>query len=219
MSSVEIVIPYAAAGCTYRASVLSWLLDKLTGRDVTIANAVPWPWVKASAVMPAVRRSTADVVVLHDADVFTAGLDDAIRAVELGAGWAIPHGLVHRLTRESTDRVLAGEAWEGLELERRAYHGVPGGGVLVAPRQRLLDVPMDPRFHGWGQEDESHAMALWTLVGQPWRGESPLVHLWHTPQPRMNRRQGSVAGWQLCERYIAARQDPDRMRALVEEAR
>lgn len=218
MPRVEIIIPFAG-DCPYRASALAWVLDQLDERDVTIAYTVPRPWIKARAVMPVVRQSTADIVVLHDADVFTGGLDDAIRAVDQGAGWAIPHGLVHRLTRESTDRVLAGERWEGLELERRAYHGVPGGGVLVAQRQRLLDVPMDPRFRGWGQEDESHAMALWTLVGEPWRGDSPLVHLWHTPQPRMNRRQGSVAGWQLCERYIAARLHPERMRELVEEAR
>src|SRR5687768_12609226 len=65
-----------------------------------VASDSAVPWNKARAVMPAVEDSCADIVVLADADVWTEGLAAAVRAVEQGASWAIPHRHVHRLTEE-----------------------------------------------------------------------------------------------------------------------
>ena len=94
-----------------------------------------------------------------------------------------------------------------------------GGGILVARREVLLDVPVDGRFLSWGQEDQAHGIALHCLHGRAWRGDADLIHLWHPPQPRMTRRVGSQAGYELCWRYQAARRDPVSMRELVAEAR
>lgn len=169
--------------------------------------------------MPAASSSSADVVVVADADVWSDGIHDAVNQVEDGVPWAIPHRGVFRLTEASTARVLAGAPWEGLQTTEAPYLGVEGGGLVVIHRALLLSVPLDPRFEGWGQEDESWAIALRTTLGAPWRGKAPLVHLHHPPQSRLSRTRGSEPGWQLRRRYLKAQRDPAVMVALLEEAR
>lgn len=174
------------------------------------------PWCKAAAVMPAVRDCPDGIVIIADADVWTDGLPEAVRAVSEGASWARPFSWIHRLTREGTAAVLRGEDWREQSLEE-CHRGVLGGGVVVARRETLLRFPMDPRFLGWGQEDEALGAALRTLAGRPWRGGEALVHLWHPPQERLDRRKGSARSWELYVRYMEARRDPRKMRALLKE--
>jgi hypothetical protein len=169
--------------------------------------------------MPAAKRSSADVLVVADGDVWSDGIHEAVTHVLAGAPWAIPHRGVHRLTEASTTRVLAGGPWEGLDTAERPYLGIEGGGIVVIHRALLLAVPLDPRFEGWGQEDESWAMALRTMLGAPERVKAPLVHLYHPPAPRLSRARGSQASWRLRRRYLRAQHHPDLMRELLEEAR
>lgn len=168
--------------------------------------------------MPALAASTADIVVVADADVWCDETETAVEEVAAGAGWAIPHRGVFRLTETATSQVLAGESWIDLELDERPYLGLLGGGIVVAHRETLLTIPLDPRFIGWGGEDDSWGMALRTMLGPPARGRGQLVHLWHPPQPRVTRRRGSAANWKLRGRYLAAVDDPAAMRRLLTEA-
>lgn len=213
---VEVVIPYAGS-CPHRARALKRVRG-LYPWPVTVALGGS-PWSKAAAAMPAVTSSSADVVVLADADVWTDGIHEAVREVEAGAAWGVPHRGVYRLTEASTANLVLGEPWEHLETCERPYLGVEGGGVVVTHRSLLMQVPLDPRFVGWGSEDEAWAIALRTILGPPWRGKAPLVHLWHPPQPRISRARGSEASWRLRRRYMRAQHDPAAMRALLEEAR
>lgn len=184
---------------------------------VTIAEAPAGQWRKGCAVNRAARESTADTIVMCDADVWTTGLGRAVEHVQDGAPWAIPHHLVHRLTEACTRRLIAGEDPE-LEHDEPPYRGVQGGGIVVLPRLTLLEVPVDERFAGWGQEDMSHAIALHVLAGPAVRGTADLLHLWHPPQPRMSRKTGNHDGQLLHRRYLRARRDRDEMRALIREA-
>jgi hypothetical protein len=211
---VEVVIPYLG-GCQHREAALSWVLERhVYPVKVALGSS---PWCKAKAVMPAVENCPAGAVVVADADVWCDGLRDAVQAVQEGALWARPYARVHRLTKEGTAAVVRGEPWREQPLEERPYRGVLTGGMLVAQRDVLLRVPMDPRFVGYGQEDEAWGAALATLAGRPWRGRADLVHLWHPPQKRMSRRKGSPESWELYKRYMEARRDPALMRRLIEE--
>lgn len=212
---VEVILPYGGS-CPHRQAALDWVRGRYQW-PVTIATAPPGPWCKAAAVMPAVERSTADVLVVADADVFSDGVGEAIHAVSGGAAWAIPHLNVCRLTPDATTALLAGEE-SAASYDEKPYRGIEGGGIIVARRETLLEIPLDPRFIGWGQEDESHGVALHTLAGEPWRGTHDLIHLWHPPQPRASRARGSHEGWRLRRRYLKARRDPAQMRELLEEA-
>lgn len=218
--TVDVLVPWRP-GCSHRERALAWVRHHYAegGYTVRLGVAGEGAWCKADAIGMALGHSEAELVVVADADVWTDDLRKAIDAVEAGVPWAIPHRDVHRLTEAATSEVLAGAAWVGAETLQVPYKGIPGGGIVVAAREVIEAVPPDPRFTGWGQEDECWAMALETLVGPPWRGDAPLVHLWHPPQDRYTRRRGSPANWNLRCRYRVAREDPAAMRELLEESR
>lgn len=218
--TVEVIVPYRETWCPHRRAALAWVIDRLVvdGWSATIA-ADPdptGPWVKANVVMPAIERSTADVVVVHDADVAVGGLRDAVEALQRGAAWSVPHGPVHRLTRASTEQVLAGADPTDGDLDEAPYWGIASGGAVAVRRDVALDIPMDPRFVGWGGEDHAWGYALHVLHGTPWRGDRPLWHLWHPPQPRVDRMVGSEPSERLRRRYRDACLASE-MRAIIEE--
>jgi hypothetical protein len=219
---VEVVIPWRD-GCLHREAALGWVMSRYMRERPewpVFLSSCEGPWCKARAVMPTIQvADDGAIIVIADADVWCDGLGGAIDAVAEGAPWAIPHSHVHRLSPSATAAVLAGAPWEDQPLDQRPYRGVEGGGIVVARRETLLEAPLDDRFCGWGQEDTAHALALTTLAGYPWRGEAPLVHLWHPAQQRESRQRGSADGWVLYKRYVSARRDTSRMRALIEEGR
>lgn len=212
MPSVDCVIPWAGED-PHRERALKYVVNHLPYRKVIAPGFKPW--VKAMAVMPAVERSEADIIVLHDADV-VCDLSEAICAVSEGFAWAIPHQMVFRLSEASTELYVRGEPWS--ELDQPAYCGIKGGGIVVLRRETFLDIPLDPGFVGWGQEDHSWGLALERLLGPPWQGTEPLIHLWHEPQPRLTRKIGSVENQALFDRYRDACSATD-MRVLIEQTK
>jgi hypothetical protein len=216
MTPIRVVVPWSPGCDGYRIRNWAWLRQRWPWP--TIRGLGGLPWVKARAVMPAVADAPqGSIVVVADADVWCNPCG-AIYAVANGAPWAVPHALVHRLTDAATYKFTHGERLP-LECEEEPYVGYEGGGVIVARREMLLDVPLDPRFVGWGAEDDCWGIALRHLAGDPWRGGEDLVHLWHPPQQRTSRTRGSAESSQLRLRYYRARQDPAQMRALIEEAK
>ena len=222
MNDVAVIVPWGS-GCPNREAAWRWVsgrygLNHPTWKVLKASSSTD-RWCKAAAVNPAVAKSTADVIVQADADVWTDGLGEAIQQIEAGAPWAVPHNLVHRLSEVGTQAVLDGADWSAQPLAQRPYAGLIGGGIVVARREVFEAVPLDMRFKGWGQEDEVHGVALCAHYGAPWRGNADLVHLWHPPQERMSRRKGSAASWALRQRYWACRNDKAGVERLLEEAR
>jgi hypothetical protein len=213
----DVIIPWRA-GCPYRQLVLDWVVgaQRDLGRKTILGELEPdQPWVKADAVRAGLNKSTAEIVVIADGDVWCDGLELAVDAAET-AGWAMPFKEVHRLSPQATSHALqTGDL--GGKLEQRAYLGVAGGGMMAIQRDVYERVPMDPRFVGWGQEDEAWGAALKELVGPGWRGTAPLFHLWHPPQPRQHRATGSEESRHLRNRYFLARRTPGRMQAVIDE--
>lgn len=221
MPDVAVLIPWRP-GCAHREHALPWVLARhaANGWPVILGRGDEHgPWIKAHAVNDALEHTSAEILIIADADCWTDGLPAAADAVRAGAAWAVPHRGVHRLTEPSTTRFMAGADLHELELAERAQLGRQGGGFLVARREVYEACPMDPRFEGWGGEDESLGFALRTLHGPPVRGQAPLVHLWHPPQQRATRAFGSAAGWALRKRYARANDCPTQMTVLIEEAK
>lgn len=219
--SVSVVIPWRADSVE-RVAALNWVMEwwrvEHPGFEVVVAEHAGGLWCKADAVAEGLAATAGDTLIVADADVFCDGVADAVAAVATH-GWAVPHLHVRRLTAEATAAVYRGEPPDSSStLAQRPYVGRSGGGLTVLPRALYEAIPLDRRFVGWGQEDESWSLALSCLAGEPWRGDTDLWHLWHPPQPRMNRRYGSVASKALHDRYRLARNHPKQMRALIEEA-
>ena len=221
--SVCVVIPWRATDCPHRLRALEFVTARYAqeypGWQVAVGEHNGGPWCKAAAVDAALAQTQAEILIVADADCWVDGLAEAVAAVSTAAPWAVPHRGVRRLTVESTARYMAGEPWEMLELDERAYLGVEGGGVTVLHRNVYEMVPLDPRFLNWGSEDESWGWAMRCLVGHPVRLKYPLIHLWHPPQERARRHMGSLQNWDLRKRYARARDREHVMRHLIEEAK
>ena len=220
MPDLTVVIPWRDVGCVHRQRSLRWCLDRWRelGRTVRLGLSVGDPWVKADAVDHGVAPLPDDtVVVIADADVWCDGIDAAIDAVTSGSHrWAKPHRLVHRLDDATTAATHDGGPLGG-KLDQAPYVGKTGGGMLVTTAATYREIPLDPRFQGWGQEDESWGLALQCLAGPGFLGDAHLWHLWHPPQPRLSRVIGSRAGQQLHARYKAVSSTPAAMRSLIAE--
>lgn len=186
-------------------------------------------WCKADAVEIGIRDAHAvddDVIVLADADVWVDPYDLVVAAdaVADGIDWALPHRMVHRLSERATEAVLRddyhpGDAVAEFGYDREPYVGTVGGGITMIRLAAYRDCPLDPRFVGWGQEDESWGDALRTLVGRRHRGNGDLWHLWHPPMPRMAPGIGSIQSKHLRDRYHRYVGNEARMRSLVESGR
>jgi hypothetical protein len=217
MEDVAVVIPWRA-GCPHRQQALEWVLDRYQTQhpdwQIELADTCG-PWCKGATVRAGVENVDAEVIVVADADVWCEGLTAAIDAVRAGAAWAIPHKLVHRLDVAATAAFYE-TGTPGPGRTQHPYSGHAGGGLVVLRRDTYLRIPIDPRFVGWGQEDDSWAMALQRITGRPWRGTADLIHLWHPPQPRLSRRWGSQDGRDLYERYRRIRTAEAMERLLAE---
>ncbi|MCI3240290.1 hypothetical protein [Streptomyces spinosisporus] len=218
--SVAILVPWRPDGGP-RQAVWEWSHRQWANWhpdcEIVTGACPDGPWSKGAAVADALAQTDADVLVVADADVWCPTVLYAIEEVVSGrARWAMPHQNVRRLTEEATRSVLGGASLSG-QPTAEIHRGMPGGGIVVLDRQVLEGVPMDPQFQGWGQEDQAWALALETLAGPMWRGDSDLFHLWHPPAPRRSRSVGSAESLARYRRYQAASGQQAQMRALVAE--
>lgn len=223
MTSIAVLVPWRP-GCEWRERSWVVLRDRYEalGFEVVTGTTDVAGFSRTQAILDARRRTTADLFVVTDADVFGELTGEAFTET-LAHGWAVPHGLLHRLSPDSTLQALDGADWRGLPLssdnsqDRRPYRVHEGGTLLTITSTAFDLAPPDPRFVGWGQEDDAWACALRTLVGPPWRGDADLVHFWHPAAPRRNRVVGNPANVALLRRYKAAAGNPEQMRRLVAE--
>lgn len=233
MSSVSVLMPWAGV-CPHRLSALahvrSWYTENYPDWDICIGDAHEGAdWCKAEAVRSALHwtRPDTDILVIADADCIAPNIGDAVDAIRSGNhGWAMPHRTVHRLNHIGTGLVVQqGADPAGLPrtlhyYTQMPYTGYAGGGIVVLKKNTYTECPLDPRFVGWGQEDESWAIALKSLFGPPWRPRhAPLWHLWHPPQQRTSRAVGSSASRSLRAEYRRLSKFPDAMKDHIRNAK
>jgi hypothetical protein len=223
VGDVSVIVPWDwSRGCDHRAAGLNYVLGRYSGYLLGDASAMTLTrpragvWCKGAAIRSALSESR-EIVIVNDADSWCDGIAEAVQAVRDGAPWAVPHEQVHRLTPIATGELLSGcRRPEALDTEKRPYRGHAAGGILVARRETLEEVPPDVRFTGWGSEDCAWRDALRTLVGHEWRESGkPLIHLWHPPVLRDGKHETSPVNHALQGRYVAAREDVEAMRELV----
>ena len=175
-----------------RAEAWSWLRQWYNHYhpDWELIEAdVPGQWNKSAAVNAGVAAATTGTVLVMDADVLInpGSLRAAVREAER-APWVVPHGKVHRLRPEPTERLLATYPAEVIGVPhvpviRTPYTGVPGGGAFAMRKEAFEAIGgFDVKFTGWGGEDTSFGIAADTLIGKHIRYHHvPLIHLFHDP--------------------------------------
>jgi hypothetical protein len=212
MNDIAVLIPYGNETVWRKKAldhVKKWYEQELESVRVEIGEHSD-PWCKAKAVAAALASCEEPIVIIADADCVTPGIKGAVRAVQQGAPWAMPHLKVYRMGQAASQKIFEGVNPGALTgqmrwLDQSPYKGYEGGGITVLRREVYLNCPLDPGFVGWGQEDEAWAMALNGLYGAPWRGVAPLYHLWHEKPVRLSRYAGSPQSLARLKLYKEAR--------------
>lgn len=176
------------------------------------------PFNRAEAINSAAANAGPawDVAIVADGDT----VPDP-RLVRLAVDFArqtgrycFPHTRWRGLSQAGTEMILRGRAagswrpWVVETLHRTA------SSCLAVPRTLWDEVGgFDEGFVGWGGEDVAFSLACWTLRGGKIdRLGGDVYHLWHARPlhadyaPRLDR-------------YVAAQQNPDAMRRLLDEVK
>lgn len=155
----------------------------------------------------------ADVVVVCDAD-FLPPLDAVLAACE----GALADARLHQpftealyLTEAETASYLAGEG-----LPDRSGADLTGGCFVMTPEAWFEAGGMDPRFEGWGGEDDAFRIAAETLLGPRVHHEGVMPHLYH-PSAAAFGTAAHRGNLQLLRRYVAAANNPDAIRQIINE--
>lgn len=225
--NVDVFIPAAAWDDEERVAARRWVTSwwAAHGHTPTVCVTAEQPWRKGAAVNDAITASTANVIVIADADswIHPASIDRMLHHAGSGR-WVVPFGQVRRLDPDSTRAALAADPativdpdWQ--VLAQRPHDALPGGGIIAAPRHLWEQVGgFDPRFADWGGEDYALGCALHTMADRDAkRMTGPLWHLWHRPQS--NVRAESPATSALAFRYRKAKYRRPDMEALLAEWR
>lgn len=245
--NVHVIIPWQSPGddtadVDMRLTNLGWIGDRWHAAFPEFTQTLgalshDSDWCKADAVQVAIHARGVDdddILIIADADVWAEpdAITEAVDRVATGdVAWAMPHTNVLRLSLAATLAVVNDPpvdddptvnltaAIHRHGLDRLAYVGTVGGGMTILTAANYHRCPLDPRFVGWGQEDEAWGDALRTVLGRRHRGNHDLWHLWHPPMPRMAPGIGSIQGRHLRDRYQRLTGDVDRMMQLVDSGR
>lgn len=158
-----------------------------------------------------------DVALIIDADVLVdpeRTRQAVLKADETGS-MVMPFNIRKDVSLQGTARILDAYRGSWAPFVRRTYPNMVSACIAV-PR-RLWDAVggFDEGFVGWGFEDNAFAVSCETFGGPIVRIKGELWHLFHhtakegrigTPSFEANRRRA--------QRYLDARGDPDRVRAL-----
>lgn len=209
----------------WRWCVARWSATLASGWSIHCAGDPSQPFNRAAARNNAVAEAARldprwRVVVLADADVAVGDVEQvyaaAATALETGR-LTYAHTWQATLSRDATERVLAGEdpttlPRDDADWEQRTYSG-----VLAIPRP-LWDAlgGYDERFVGWSYEDLALMLAAKVLAGRVARVTGTVFHCWHD-RPR-DEREGQphyAANHALFERYQAASKSVSAMREVL----
>lgn len=170
------------------------------------------PFSRGSTLNQLAARSTAPVLVIADADVVAEPyqVHAAVEQCQQAAtGMVLAFDDYVPLSPEATTLVYAGDLehlagqpvapWTCISalfaITRKHFHAAGG---------------FDPRFRGWGREDDAFKHAVETLVGHTWRISGRCYHLNH-PRELVKPRDNEA----MLRQYVKAAGHRHQMRELV----
>jgi hypothetical protein len=224
---ISVLIPFKSDNGGYRDANLAYVTSRyqtlMPEIELVIGEDQSELFNKSRAVNQAARKATGELLIIADADVFfETQLIDKIVAIAHGHPWIIPYSRCFILNREGslevtkTGRIELPQSVCSLEVEKVCFYY--GGLMNVVSRKAFEKVGgMDERFFGWGEEDDSFARTLDTIVGKHYRMEETIFHLWH---PRANDdHPHREFNKQLGKRYRQVEGNILGMRKLLQERR
>jgi predicted glycosyltransferase involved in capsule biosynthesis len=148
------------------------------------------PFSKTIAVNNCYKKSSGNILAMVDADVWLNPkvIRESAKMIESGkASWVQPCNQVYRLNKEYTQKVLNRNYYDVLPPLKPAVDceritKVIGLIAMFSRKDFEAVGGMDPRFRGWGWEDNCFNQLMNYHSGPSYKGKSVVYHLWHPRQ-------------------------------------
>lgn len=226
--TVSILVPFRPDG-GLRDLVWSWLRRRYTmllpEAEIVTADDPGEHFSRAASFNLAAAEAQGDILLMVDADAVVSAeqLEGAIAQADDSAGMVLAYCRYLYLTERASHEIMAGPVDRGPRpIPEHEWEQWGSVSSVVAVSRKTWDVVggFDPRFRGWGFEDNAFFYACQTLVAPHRRVEGDVLHLWHPPSPGLDPSVETYqANHALNERYGAACDDPDAMREVLGEWR
>jgi len=221
---VSILIPYKNSN-NHRKKAFEWVVERYKKLypeyELVLQKDESKSFHKTRTFNKAFKKSTGDIIVMADADIFFTK-ELLTKAVSKLNDWIVPYKVYialntrcsNLLIRESPDMDIRKFK---LQIKTSSMNSV--GGLLVLRREVYEAVNgCDERFKGWGCEDTAFARCLKTMYGEPDRLEHNIYHIWHPRARNASIHDGSFEkNKKLSLEYKRAVGDKDAMKLLVEK--
>lgn len=192
--NVEVIMPWRDSGCPARKRAFDFVYS-LYSREypVRLCDAGGDEFNRAATRNAGVAESSADVVIVADADLFVP-LSQIRTAVEVAASTRLqvrPFTQFGHLRENGTVQFIEREDHSMITHERfntlaTLWPGVHGG-VFVIQRSLWLEAGgMDERFTGWGGEDNAFNAVCEEMFGPVHLVQGYAYHLFHPTRRRMS---------------------------------
>lgn len=192
----SVAVPWRPDDGGPRDRIWSWISRRWEAlfpeAEIVSADSGDEPFSRGKSLNFAVLDCTEDLIVIADADTVPdpVWVRRGLALVRAGAPWVICYdeGRYYNATAEWTAKILSrGPGCLVAEpAEGRYEHKITAwSGMLVVRRDQFR--PFDPRFVGWGYEDNAFMTVMDREIGPHQRVPGYVVHLWHPEGPRFDQ--------------------------------
>lgn len=218
---VDVLIPFKPDGAE-RDRIFRWVHNRWTTIfpwvNVIVGEDDSTPFNRARARNIAFNNSTADYLVIADADTFAPRktLEQAFMLLfENRRDWVFPFSVYYNANKEYAEFVLNQDVdYDPVEEEISYDHRLTDSdsAFLMLSREAYECVNgYDERFVGWGGEDRAFRASLDVLWGGHRRVSGYCVHIWH-PRDLDFEQPDWPQNRVLMQRYEKARRVEDMIR-------
>jgi predicted glycosyltransferase involved in capsule biosynthesis len=185
------------------------------------------PFNRGASRNEAVKQAKSKYIVLADADVVPVDyeyLHVAIDMLESGVNWVLPYDYYYNLNQQTTDLVLNESPNSIIDDDPTKdmcefWRIQSWAGLIVMRKQDFIQTGgYDPRFKGWGYEDNAFAIKNDALIGAYSRIEYPCIHLWHPVSEGSGFTNENIEeNRALYKRYESASRNRAKVQGIVNE--
>ena len=196
-NAISLLIPYKSDH-SYREKNWDWLRKRysllIPNAEICVGNCLSEPFSRAVAINNAYKKSSRNILVIADADVFLDIKLIKFATVALAESpWIIPYDNINYLTLEGTIALLKEAPATNIEnnISPKNIYKYSGykifGGLCILKKECFERVGgFDEAFVGWGCEDDAFQRKMDALCGKHLRFHSDLWHLYHPSASRSN---------------------------------
>lgn len=225
---LSIVIPWRAGTDPWRLKSFDWILNRYKllypEAELILADDGSEEFNRATFINAGATEASREFLLIADADTisFPEFVSGGLAKMKAGAPWVIPYGDqdYYNSDQASAEWILGRDTTENISPSQITWeHKLKSwsGQVLIRTEDFESVGGFDPRFKGWGYEDNAFVATCDTLLGKHLRVDYGwTIHIWHPAPTATTWEQPNIdMNRALFAKYDLANGNFDEMQRLI----